>query len=233
MTWRIPMKPILRKRIVERWMWILKAPWISELKLSLYIFFLPCISNVIYVYCLCLKDTITCIWMLWFFNTWRHVYNPEKEPGIRRNMECLMKNICIFGWKKLCLWALEERQIILGKSNKCLDVWMKGSGEKDPGFRRKTAPSWRTVSCCNTYSPESLLPETWFAKNFLSIFPAAGNFHFWIFEDWESSECGSVQCMRMGGGETLLHFQLPSLQCTFPFSLLLSFNPYNWISLPT
>ena len=181
----------------------------------------------------CMKDTITCIWLLWFFNTWRHVYNPEKEPGIRRNMECLMKNICIFGWKKLCLWALEERQIILGKSNKCLDVWMKGSGEKDPGFRRKTAPSWRTVSCCNTYSPESLLPETWFAKNFLSIFPAAGNFHFWIFEDWESSECGSVQCMRMGGGETLLHFQLPSLQCTFPFSLLLSLNPYNWISLPT
>ena len=138
-----------------------------------------------------------------------------------------------FWMKKLCLWALEERQIILGKSNKCLDVWMKGSGEKDPGFRRKTAPSWRTVSCCNTYSPESLLPETWFAKNFLSIFPAAGNFHFWIFEDWESSECGSVQCMRMGGGETLLHFQLPSLQCTFPFSLLLSINPYNWISLPT
>ena len=92
-------------------MWILKAPWISELKLSLYIFLLPCISNVIYVYCLCLKDTITCIWMLWFFNTWRHVYNPEKEP---------LEEI----WRPKIFVYLDEKSSVSGLQKKDRSYWV-------------------------------------------------------------------------------------------------------------
>ena len=110
-------------------------------------------------------------------------------------------------------------------------VW-KSLVKRSQGCRRERSHlGGPLLVAIHTLSPESPLLETWFAQNFLSLFPALRIFTF-PWKTFRFSNVGKVQrrkCAMYEEGGTLLHFQLPSLQCTNPFSLLLAAKP-NFIS---
>ena len=111
-------------------------------------------------------------------------------------------------------------------------VW-KSLVKRSQGSRRKRSHlGGPFLVAIHTLSRESPLLETWFAQNFLSLFPALRILTF-PRKTFRFSSVGKVQrrkCAMYEEGGTLLHFQLPSLQCTIPFSLLLAATP-NFISI--